>query len=190
MAISPERGTRLSEQMAALGIVQLGDPILRRPTHPLTLPDEARELDRIVRLLVEMADRVQQQFRFDEDGMGLAAPQIGIGRSIAIFRPGREQVVLVNPVVLAADPTNEVEWEENSEGCLSFFDERYWVPRPRRIVVSHLAPSGKELTSTFEEDRLARDVLHEVDHLNGVLCVDRMRPGGRKVYVGDGIEPH
>ncbi|MBO0869728.1 MAG: peptide deformylase [Micromonosporaceae bacterium] len=178
--------SRPSEVMAGLGIIQLDDPALRRSTRPLRLPEEAAELGWLVTRLAAVADQVQRRYDFTRTGMGIAAPQIGVDRSVAIFRPpGAAQLVLINPVVLSAEPAEETGWGEVSEGCLSFFDIRCRVPRPQRIVVLHLAPSGEELTAAFEAGRLAGDVLHEIDHLNGVLCLDRMRPDGRIVDAGD-----
>src|SRR5262245_44434394 len=113
-------GPRPSEVMAGLGITQLGDPLLRQPTRPIRLPDEAAAAVRLVARLAAVADQVQRRYDFTT-GMGIAAPQIGVDRSVAIFRPpGAVQVVLINPVVLATDPADEADWGEDSEGCLSF----------------------------------------------------------------------
>ncbi len=166
--------------MTKLGIAQRGAPVLTAPTRPFDLPAEAAEVERILAELERVADEVERCHDFEPTGMGIAAPQIFIGRSVAIFRPlGQPQVVLVNPRIIRCDPADEADWYEDSEGCLSFFDLRCWVPRPRLIVVAHQTLSGAEVTTTFQKDRQARDVMHEVDHLEGRLCLDRMREHGR-----------
>jgi peptide deformylase len=172
--------SRPSEQMAAVGVVQLGDPILSSGTRQFVLPDEATELESILARLDAVADRIQQLHDFKSGGMGLAAPQIGVARSVAIFRPiDDDPVVLVNPQVISREPVEELEWNVDSEGCLSFFDLRYWVRRPRVVVVRSLGTGGEEIIATFRAGRQARDVLHEIDHLNGVLCYDHIPPGDR-----------
>ncbi|WP_433211625.1 peptide deformylase [Dactylosporangium sp. CS-047395] len=174
----PQAGARPSEVMAALGIVQLGDPMLTRGTRPFDLPRERDEALRILDRLTTTADAVMKVHDFSTGAMGLAAPQIAEPRSIAIFRAhGEEQVVLINPRVIEIGPSSRAEWEETTEGCLSFFDFRCSLRRPRTAVISYLTPMGAEAIITFDRGRLARDVLHEVDHLSGVLCIDHVEPG-------------
>ncbi|MGI5245940.1 peptide deformylase [Dactylosporangium sp. CA-139066] len=169
---------RPSEVMAALGIVQLGDPILTTATRPFVLPDECDEALRILARLSAVADAVQRVHDFSTGAMGLAAPQIGEPRSIAIFRvAGEPQLVLINPQVLEIGPPARRDQEERSEGCLSFFDFRCALRRPRTAVISYRTPAGDEAIVRFDRGRLAGDALHEVDHLGGVLCVDHVEPG-------------
>ena len=175
------RAPRASEELAALGILQLGDPRLRRGTVPIDVADERDELARIIERLTATADEVQLRHTF-ATGMGIAAPQIGVGRSVALFRPNDDdQIVLINPRVVRFEPEDEAAWEEDSEGCLSFFDFRIWVRRPSVLVVSHVSLTGEQLVSTFDKGRQARDVLHEIDHLNGVLCFDSVPSGDRNI---------
>ncbi|MFG2043343.1 peptide deformylase [Dactylosporangium sp. NPDC048998] len=169
---------RPSEVMAALGIVQLGDPVLTTATRPFVLPDERDEVLRILDRLTAIADAVERVHDFTTGAMGLAAPQIGEPRSIAIFRAaGAPQLVLINPQVVEVGPASTLDWEETTEGCLSFFDFRCVLRRPRTAVISYRTPAGDGAIATFDRGRLARDVLHEVDHLSGVLCVDHVEPG-------------
>jgi peptide deformylase len=168
-AVSP--ASSLSELMAGISIIQHGDPILTTPTARLRLPQEAPLAREIVRELRRKADEVQRVHEF-KTGMGLAAPQIGIARSVAVFRPhDGPEVVLINPRVVFSEP-EEDDWTEDSEGCLSFFDGRYLVRRPSFLIVVHRAPDGTRRSSTFERGRHARDVMHEIDHLSGRLCRD------------------
>jgi peptide deformylase len=172
------RVRRASEVMTALGIVQLGDPILTTATRPFVLPDERDEVLRILDRLTATADAVQRVHDFSTGAMGLAAPQIGEPRSIAVFRvAGAPQLVLINPRVVRLGPPSPEDWQERTEGCLSFFDFRCTLRRPRIAVLSYRTPSGGEASVTFNRGRLAGDVLHEVDHLGGALCVDHVEPG-------------
>src|SRR5689334_3675233 len=108
---------RSSEVMAALGIVQLGDPILTRGTRPFVLPDDRDEALRILDRLTAIADAVERVHDFTTGAMGLAAPQIGESRSIAIFRAaGAPQLVLINPQVIEVGPADPGDWEERTEG--------------------------------------------------------------------------
>src|SRR3569623_1330222 len=92
------RARRASEVMAALGIVQLGAPILATPPQPFTLPEERDEARRILDRLTAIADAVVQVHEFSTGAMGLAAPQIGEPRTIAIYRAaGEAQLAHINP---------------------------------------------------------------------------------------------
>jgi peptide deformylase len=177
-ARTPIGARRPSEVMAALGIVQLGDPMLTTTTHPFALPDERDEVLRILDRLTAAADAVERVHDFTTGAMGLAAPQIGEPRSIAIFREaGAPQLVLINPQVIEVGPALPDDWEERTEGCLSFFDFRCTLRRPSTAVIGYRTPSGDEAIATFDRGRLAGDVLHEVDHLRGLLCADHVEPG-------------
>ncbi len=176
------RTRRASEELAALGVVQLGDPVLSGGTVPINFDDERDEVARIVERLNSMADQVQLLHAFNTGGMGIAAPQIGEARSVAVFRPNDDDpVVLINPRVVRCEPVDATDWEEDTEGCLSFFDFRCWVRRPRVVVVAHASLTGEPLVTTFDKGRQARDVLHEIDHLNGVLCIDSLPSGDRTI---------
>jgi peptide deformylase len=169
---------RPSEVMAALGIVQLGSPVLTTASRPFAFPDERDEVLRILDRLTAVADAVQLVHEFSTGAMGLAAPQIGEPRSMAIFRAaGEPQLVLVNPRVAEVGPIDPEHWEETTEGCLSFFDFRCVLRRPRTAVISYRTLTGEPAMATFDRGRLAGDVLHEVDHLEGVLCLDHVEPG-------------
>ena len=160
--------------MRRLGITQLGDPRLRAHADPYRLPAEAiGARTALVRLLVTMR-RISEVHVFRK-GMGLAAPQIGIGRAAAVVRPAERRAgatVLFNPSIVAASD----QCDEQYEGCLSFFDVRGVVPRPLWIDVRHCDLTGRSTVTRFENG-LARLVAHEIDHLCGTLYTDRMRPG-------------
>jgi peptide deformylase len=167
-----------SEIMRSLGVVQEGDPILRQTTRPFGLPAEVDDAQRVVAALNSAADRVAAAHIFGK-GVGIAAPQIGIDRAAAIVRtPGGETVALLNPKII----DQAAQEDEQYEGCLSFFDVRCMVPRSRGTQVEHQDVDGHRQITIFE-DGLARLVAHEVDHLFGVLCKDRMRPGVESIPV-------
>ncbi len=161
-----------SAVMASLGIVQDSDPALRRVTRRFDLPAEAEDARRVVTALNSAAERVSQAHTFGK-GMGIAAPQIGIDRAVAIVRtPDSEAITLFNPRII--ESSGEV--DEQYEGCLSFFDVRGQVPRSHVIHVEHTAIDGAKKITVFERG-VARLVAHEVDHLHGQLYTDQMRVG-------------
>jgi peptide deformylase len=168
-----------SETMKALGIVQEGEPILRQVARPFELPDEAEDARRVIAELSSAMARVETAHVFGK-GMGIAAPQIGIGRAAALVRtPERETVTLINPRVI-----EETAGDEQYEGCLSFFDVRGLVPRPLVLHVEHQDLTGQRRITVFERGT-ARLVAHEIDHLNGVLYTNRMPPGREPIPVSE-----
>ena len=167
-----------AERMRSLDIVQEGDPGLAEVARPFDLPAEADDARRVVGRLVSTMERVGQVHKFGK-GMGLAAPQIGIGRAAAVIRtPEGETLTLLNPRIC----DESAETDEQYEGCLSFFDVRGMVPRPLAIEVEHQDVDGTTRITTFERG-MARLVCHEVDHLCGILYRARMRPGVEPIPV-------
>ncbi|REE97907.1 peptide deformylase [Thermomonospora umbrina] len=161
-----------SDRMRAAGIVQRGDPILAAVARPFALPDEAGEARRLADELLAAMQRVREHHVFGK-GMGLAAPQIGVGRAAAIVQPPGDDatpITLFNPRLISESG----ESDEQYEGCLSFFDVRGLVPRPLRMEVEHTTIEGRRVITAFS-DGLARLVAHEIDHLYGSLYLDRMR---------------
>ena len=106
-------------------------------------------------------------------GVGLAAPQVGISKQVAIMNPepedGAKLIKMINPrIVASSDETVKIE-----EGCLSVPGVRGDVERPARVTVEYQDENGTERTLEAE-GLLARIVQHELDHLNGVLFIDRL----------------
>lgn len=167
-----------SERMRALGVIQEGDPILAEIARRFDLPAEAEDARRIIAQLVSSMERISQVHSFAK-GMGLAAPQIGIGRSAAVVRlPEGETITLLNPRIIHESAAVD----EQYEGCLSFFDVRGMVPRPLAIEVEHQDVAGATTITEFR-DGIARLVAHEIDHLYGQLYRTRMRPGVEPIPV-------
>jgi peptide deformylase len=163
----------LSARMSSVGILQRGAEVLQQPTRWLDLPRETalavETADRLTRVLSEVS-----RMHVFRKGIGLAAPQLGLPVAVAVIQPtdSRERVLLINPRVLEESR----EYDEQFEGCLSFFDQRGMVARPLRLVVEYGTATGQRIQTAFAQG-LARLVAHEIDHLNGRLYVDRMPAG-------------
>ncbi|MFF3350635.1 peptide deformylase [Streptomyces sp. NPDC002779] len=164
---------RPSQRMRDLGVVQHGAGILAEPARALTLPAEHDEAERITDALFAAMERIGQVHPFAK-GMGIAAPQIGIGRAAAVVQPPGDApaVILLNPRI--TDRCDDV--DEQYEGCLSFFDVRGLVPRPLKITVETTALTGETATTVYARG-LARLIHHEIDHLDGLLYTARIRTG-------------
>jgi peptide deformylase len=165
-----------------LDIVQAGDPVLRQPARPLT-PDEIHR-PQLQQTIADMLETLRQA-----PGVGLAAPQVGLGIQLAIIED-REQYhstwnadelrargripvdfhVLINPRL---DPDHEAQ-VEFFEGCLSVAGYAAAVPRYRRVRVHYLDEHAIP-QSADAEGWYARILQHEIDHLNGTLYIDRMK---------------
>jgi peptide deformylase len=150
----------------------LGDPILRSRASPVEVFDET------LRAFAE--DLVASMYA--HNGVGLAAPQVGRGvRVIAVdaseARDGREAFVLVNPEILEQEGTGTGE-----EGCLSIPGVTAEVERHTRVVVEGSTPEG-EPRRIEASDFLARILQHEIDHLNGVLFIDRLGPLRKRMAI-------
>ncbi|MBQ2780589.1 MAG: peptide deformylase [Clostridia bacterium] len=139
--------------MAIRNIVKIGDPILNKVCRPVTDFDE-----RLWQLLDDMRETLAQA-----DGVGLAAPQVGILRRIFIMDVGDGLVEAINPEIVS-----EKGVQEETEGCLSLPNEWGITKRPRKVKLKAQDRYGKYFFVTAE-DLKARCICHETDHLNGVL---------------------
>lgn len=149
----------------------LGDPVLRTKAAPVEhVTEEVRTL------IADMFDTM-----YAEDGVGLAAPQIGIDQRVIVVDPRDESVepfALVNPEVTAAS----TELDRGEEGCLSLPGLKEIVERPARVTVTGVSQAGDPVT--IEADGLlARILQHEVDHVDGILFIDRVSPLKRKMLL-------
>ncbi|WP_414170042.1 peptide deformylase [Streptoverticillium reticulum] len=164
---------RPSQRMRDLGVVQRGAGILAEPARAFDLPAEHDEAESVVDELFAAMEQIGQVHPFAK-GMGLAAPQIGIGRAAAIVQPpgNTPAIILLNPRII----TGSDEMDDQYEGCLSFFDVRGLVPRPLKITVETTVLAGETVTTVYERG-LARLIHHEIDHLDGLLYTVRMLPG-------------
>jgi peptide deformylase len=142
-------------------IVKFGDPVLEREA------DEVREFD-----TPELRQFLDDMFQsmYAAKGVGLAAPQIGFARKIAVIDVSNgenpdEKLILINPKILKTEGK-----QEGEEGCLSIPGFREQVRRPKRVTLRAQNVKGEEFEMTGE-DLLARAFLHETDHLFGRLYI-------------------
>jgi peptide deformylase len=144
-------------------IVKYGDPVLEKPADLVTVFD-----DELRKLVEEMFESM-----YEAHGVGLAAPQIGISKHLAVIdvtfkeNPG-EKLVLVNPKIIHIEGK-----QTGQEGCLSLPDFREKVTRANRVTVRAQDVEGKVFEKTGE-GLLARALLHETDHLNGKLFISHI----------------
>jgi peptide deformylase len=145
--------------MALREIRLLGDEALRKKCRPVT------EVNDHVRMLLQ---DIEDTLKGDDNGAGLAAPQIGILRRLIVVNGPDGYLKLVNPQIVEAEGEHEVE-----EGCLSV--PRRWgkLVRPVKVTVRALNENGEEVTIEAEND-YAKLMCHEIDHLDGILFIDRV----------------
>ena len=143
--------------MAKLQIRKVGDEALRKVCRPVDAITP-----RILTLLDDMIETMRAA-----DGVGLAAPQVGVLRRIVVIEvePG-EVIELINPKIIARAGE-----QEGSEGCLSLPDRYGMVKRPMHVTVRATDRYGKEFEMSGSE-LLARAFCHEIDHLDGKLFID------------------
>ena len=151
--------------MSIRPIVKFGDPVLHRAAEPV------KEIDDAIRTLLK--DMVETMYA--APGIGLAANQIGVGlRVIVIDLPvgedKRQLIQLVNPEFVSREGE-----QRHEEGCLSVPGFGGSPVRPARVTVKGLDPEGNERVYTATE-LLARAFCHEIDHIDGLLFVDRLTP--------------
>ena len=139
-------------------IVKLGDEALRKVCKPMAKFDL-----RLWLLLRDMADTM-----YDADGVGLAAPQVGILRRVVVVDVGDGLIELVNPEIIAREGE-----QAGPEGCLSVPGRQGYVVRPEKVTVKAQDRKGKWFTITGE-GLLARAFCHEIDHLDGIVYLDVM----------------
>ena len=143
--------------MAKRNIVKLGDEILRKVCRTQLTFD-----DRLHQILDDMAETM-----YDAEGVGLAAPQVGILRRFCIVDVGDGLIELVNPVII--EKSGE---QIGEEGCLSIPDKYGTVKRPMNVTVKAQDRYGKNITVKGEGLK-ARALCHEIDHLDGILYIDK-----------------
>jgi peptide deformylase len=144
-------------------IVKFGNSVLERPAEPVTVFD-----DELKKLVEDMFESM-----YAAHGVGLAAPQIGISKRLAVIdvtfkEDPNAKLVLVNPEIISTEGR-----QTQNEGCLSIPDFREPVTRPNKVIVRAQDVDGKWYEKTGDE-LLARALLHETDHLNGKLYISHI----------------
>jgi peptide deformylase len=144
-------------------IVKFPDPILQRPTEPVTQFDQDLET-----LIEDMFESM-----YDAQGIGLAAPQIGVPKRLTVIdlsfkKNPEEKIILINPEIIFREGK---QYEE--EGCLSLPDIREKVSRAAKVKIRAQDVKG-EWFEREADDLLARAFQHEIDHLDGILFIFRI----------------
>ena len=153
--------------MPALPIHLLGSPVLREASAPV-----AEVTDEVRRLVDDMFETMDAA-----EGVGLAANQVGRALRVAVVDAEGERFAMINPTILEASGKTSEE-----EGCLSIPDVYAEVTRPERIVLEAIGRDG--LPYRMEASGLrARAIQHEIDHLDGILFLDRLSPMKRRLLV-------
>jgi peptide deformylase len=151
--------------MATMQIITYGDPVLRQKAEPV------KEINKAIRKLA--ADMLETMYV--RRGIGLAANQVGVLSRIIVVDPDwakgkKSPLILINPVIVKHGGSCKAE-----EGCLSFPGINVEIKRPEWIEITAVDLDGREISITGNE-MFSRVVSHELDHLNGVLFVDRANP--------------
>ncbi|ACA43676.1 peptide deformylase [Clostridium botulinum] len=144
--------------MAIRNIRKYGDELLRKKSRKIEKID-----DRILTLLEDMVETM-----YNAEGVGLAAPQVGILKRAVVIDVGEGLIKLINPEIIETEGN-----QKDVEGCLSVPGEQGEVERPYKVKVKALNEKGEEVVLEGE-DLLARAFCHEIDHLDGVLFVDKV----------------
>ena len=144
--------------MAIRNIVKVGDDVLRKICRTQMTFDE-----KLWSLLDDMAETM-----YKAEGVGLAAPQVGILRRVCVVDVGDGLIELINPVI-----TEKSGCQKGNEGCLSVPDRFEEVTRPNKVTVKAQNRMGENI-EIKAEGFLARAFCHEIDHLDGILYIDRV----------------
>jgi len=150
--------------MANLGITKYGDEVLRKVAEPI---EEIN--DEVIKIINDMLETLYSS----KDGIGIAAPQIGVSKRIIIIDTNPSDaslkpMVIINPEIVEKEGLSNAE-----EGCLSVPDIRVEVKRCERVVVEGLDHEGNKIR-VEGTGLLARVVQHEIDHINGTLFIDHI----------------
>lgn len=154
-------------------IIWYGEKILSQPSEDVLNVD-----DEIKKLIEDMFDTMKS-----ENGVGLAAVQIGVPKRVVVLsipsgdeeKPIYNLYCLINPKIVS----HSDEMMNNEEGCLSFPDIRINIPRYKAVTVEYMTENGEKKTMT-EEGFFAIVLQHEIDHINGVVFVDRLEEHHKK----------
>ena len=150
-----------------LNIIKYPDSILRKDAKEVEKVD-----DNIKNLILDMTEIMQKH-----DGAGLSAPQVGISKRIVIANDGKEDFAILNPDIIIKS------WrkQKDKEGCLSLPGLEVIINRSKKIIVSGIDYSGKKI-KVEAKNLMARILQHEIDHLNGILIIDRLNNKEKREY--------
>ena len=130
---------------------------------------EVENIDEKIQILID--DMLETMYKFN--GVGLSAVQVGILKRVIVIDidDGTGPKILINPKIVKAKGEHEVE-----EGCLSFPNQYAKLVRPKEVTVEAIDRDGKKITIKAK-DLLAQAIAHEIDHLDGIVFIDKMLPG-------------
>jgi peptide deformylase len=167
--LDPEREAR--RRLALAQIRQYGDPVLRMRANEIESFDD--DLGRLVERMIGLMQ--------DARGVGLAGTQVGTLQRLFVFQPTEDDDprAFVNPVLVDASD----EKVADTEGCLSLQGVTVPVERPARVTLEGQDESGADVRLELEQ-HAARVVQHELDHLDGILIIDRTTPEARREALG------
>jgi peptide deformylase len=151
--------------MSSYSVRVYGDPVLKQV---------ARDVDQVDGSLVRLVDDMVETM-YDSEGAGLAAPQIGVQKRLFVYDVGEGPEAMVNPSIVEVGG----EWYHD-EGCLSIPGLRLGIVRPNHVHIRGYDLDGEEISLEADEF-LGRVFQHEVDHLDGVLMVERLEDDVRKL---------
>ena len=143
--------------MAVLKILMIGDPRLRQKAH---------EIRKVVKRHRLLAKEMLETMVDASNGVGLAAPQLGILERLVVIDIGKGPLVLINPRITARDGKRK-----DVESCLSIPDRSEYVTRAEKVSVAFLNLEGQKMV-IHGSGSLARVLQHEIDHLDGILFID------------------
>ncbi len=150
--------------MAIRIIREEGDEILKKRSREVEKIDE-----KVLELIQDMIETMHKQ-----DGVGLAAVQVGILKRIVVidlYEEGKPPYIFINPEIVKEKGEQTVD-----EGCLSFPNKFAKIVRPKEVTLKALNEKGEKI-EVKAKDLLAQAICHEVDHLNGIVFVDKIIPG-------------
>jgi peptide deformylase len=159
--------------MAVREIKILGDPVLREPAQ------EVEDLDEVFVLVKEMLETM-----YHAQGVGLAGPQVGVSKRVIVVDLGDSDedgvgpLALINPKVVESSRARD----RAPEGCLSIPGLEEVVERPEAVTVEGLSPEGEQVVLEAS-GLLSRALQHEIDHLDGILFIDRVSPLKRRMLM-------
>ena len=158
-------------------IVGSKDPVLRKLSRPVAKIDR-----KILNLIRDLTDTLAQQK--DPEGVGLAAPQVGVNLRLFVMAKGKEIVPVINPEIIEISKkqtTKKKKGHSILEGCLSL--PNYYTPLKRAgsVKLKYTTPQGEQKTEEFT-GFAAQIVQHEVDHLNGIMFIDRLLEQKKPLY--------
>ncbi len=151
--------------MSAYAVRVYGDPVLKQV---------ARDVEQVDGSLVRLVDDMVETM-YDSEGAGLAAPQVGVQKRLFVYDVGDGPQAVFNPTLVESDG----EWYHD-EGCLSIPGLRLGIVRPNQVLLRGYDLDGEEVSIEADEF-LGRVFQHEIDHLDGVLMVERLDDDDRKL---------